>query len=300
LSSGALYSGLFERLLAKTGYQSGLQFGDLTENRSGVIAVLQDGTVFGGGSYDGRFNTDLVDDTNGLFRAFAIAGLHPKPTNVLIIGLSSGSWAQVVASNPEIKDVTIVEINPGYLRLIRKHPEVESLLQNPKVLIVIDDGRRWLVSHPDRKFDFILMNTTFHWRANVSNLLSREFLGLIRAHLNSGGIEYFNTTSSREAMATGLSVFPYGLRIANFLAVSDSPFTLDRDRWKEALTAYQIDGHPVFNLAIPLHRARFDEVLHLADEPDNPKGIYESRASMLNRLKGVRLITDDNMGTEWQ
>jgi predicted membrane-bound spermidine synthase len=197
LSSGLIYSGMYERMLAKSGYRSGLKFGDLVENRSGVITVLQDGTVYGGGIYDGRFNTDLIDDTNGIFRAFAIAGLHAKPTNVLIIGLSSGSWAQVVANNPAVKDITIVEINPGYLPLIRKHKEVESLLRNPKVHLVIDDGRRWLVSQPDRKFDFILMNSTYNWRANVTNLLSREFLGLIRSHLNSGGIEYYNTTSSR-------------------------------------------------------------------------------------------------------
>jgi spermidine synthase len=290
---------MYERMLAKSGYRSGLKFGDLVENRSGVITVLQDGTVYGGGIYDGRFNTDLIDDTNGIFRAFAIAGLHAKPTNVLIIGLSSGSWAQVVANNPAVKDITIVEINPGYLPLIRKHKEVESLLRNPKVHLVIDDGRRWLVSQPDRKFDFILMNSTYNWRANVTNLLSREFLGLIRSHLNSGGIEYYNTTSSAEVMVTGSSVFPYSLRVANFLAVSDSPFTLDKKLWKEALTNYQLDGRPVFDLSIPLHQKRLEEVLHLADQSENPTNT-ESRASILKRLAGVSIITDDNMGTEWK
>jgi predicted membrane-bound spermidine synthase len=299
LSSGLIYSGMYERMLAKSGYRSGLKFGDLVENRSGVITVLQDGTVYGGGIYDGRFNTDLIDDTNGIFRAFAIAGLHAKPTNVLIIGLSSGSWAQVVANNPAVKDITIVEINPGYLPLIRKHKEVESLLRNPKVHLVIDDGRRWLVSQPDRKFDFILMNSTYNWRANVTNLLSREFLGLIRSHLNSGGIEYYNTTSSAEVMVTGSSVFPYSLRVANFLAVSDSPFTLDKKLWKEALTNYQLDGRPVFDLSIPLHQKRLEEVLHLADQSENPTNT-ESRASILKRLAGVSIITDDNMGTEWK
>lgn len=300
LTSGKLYSGMYERLLAKSEYRSDFEFADLVENRSGVIAVLKNGVVYGGGSYDGRFNTDLVDDTNGLFRAFAIAGLHPHPANVLIIGLSSGSWAQVVANNPEVKDVTIVEINPGYLPLIAKHSEVESLLLNPKVHIVIDDGRRWLVGHPERKFDFILMNTTFHWRANVSNLLSREFLTLVRAHLNPNGIEYYNTTWSAEALATGSTVFPYSLRIANFLAVSDSPFTLDKNLWKQVLTSYQIDGHPVFDLSNPLHRKRFEELLHQPDELNTANGIYESRDSILKLLASAPLITDDNMGTEWK
>src|SRR5260370_38027170 len=105
------------------------------------------------------------------------------------------------------------------------------------------------------------MNTSHHWRANASNLLSREFLGMIRSHLNPGGIEYYNTTASKEAMATGFSMFPYGLRIAGFIALSDSPFALDKERWRQSLIAYPIDGHPVFDLSIPVHRKRLEEVL---------------------------------------
>ena len=165
---------------------------------------------------------------------------------------------------------------------------------------MIDDGRRWLVSNPDRKFDFILMNTTFSWRANASNLLSRDFMNLVRTHLNNGGILYYNTTGSEEAMATGARAFPYGLRISNFLAVSESPFTLDKKRWKAALTNYKIDGHPVFDLSNPLQQKRFEEVLSVTGQPNSPTSLLESRASMLNRSADVPTITDNNMGAEWK
>src|ERR1035437_7506911 len=122
--------------------------------------------VFGGGVYDGRFNTDMMHDSNELFRAFAVSGMQPEPRHVLMIGLASGSWAQVIANTPNVEDLTIVEINPGYLSLIRKHPEVASVLTNPRVHVVIDDGRRWMFGHPERRFDLIVMNTTFNWRAN--------------------------------------------------------------------------------------------------------------------------------------
>jgi hypothetical protein len=168
------------------------------------------------------------------------------------------------------------------------------------VHIVIDDGRRWLVSHPDRRFDFILMNTTYHWRANASNLLSREFLLLIRAHLNAGGIEYYNTTWSEEAMATGMSVFPYSLRVSSFIAVSDSPFDLDKERWRNALRNYTIDGHRVFDLSLPLDQQRLEQVLSVADQSTDPHRASESRAHMMRRLANVPIISDDNMGTEWR
>lgn len=300
-----LFSNIYERLLYKASYSEGATFRSLVENRSGVIAVAQDGTVFGGGAYDGRFNTDIVHDTNGIFRAYAIAGLHAQPKDVLIIGLSSGSWAQVIANHPRVEAITIVEINPGYLPLIREWPAVATLLQNPKVEVVIDDGRRWLVRNANRKFDFILMNTTFHWRANTSNLLSVEFLRLLRGHLKPHGIAYYNTTASEEALATGAAEFPYALRISNFLAVSDSPITLDRILWKTMLVGYKINGRPVFDLRNTIDQARLTEVLSLP-EMSNPKreielvSSMEQRPSLLARLKGVRLISDDNMGAEWK
>jgi spermidine synthase len=294
LCSGPLFSRMYERLLVKTGYRHDMQFRNLVENRSGVIAVDTYETVYGGGIYDGHFNTDPVQDTNGIFRAYAIPALHLRPQRVLMIGLSSGSWAQIVANTPEVEDFTIVEINPGYLPLIQERAGLRSLLQNPKVHIVIDDGRRWLVGHPDRRFDFIVMNTTYHWRANSSNLLSREFLSLLRSHLAPGGIAYYNTTWSKDVLATGASSFPYALRISNFVAVSDSPFTLDKDRWRSSLAQYQIDGHPV--LKLPEQSRALDTIVHIADE----KTMIESRADILRRCKGFRAVTDDNMGTEWR
>src|SRR5436305_2648865 len=107
--------------------------------------------------------------------ARSISLWHAAPREVLMIGLSTGAWAQVIANHPQVEKLTIVEINPGYLRLIQKYPAVRNLLTNPKVNIVIDDGRRWLVRNQQTKFDVVVSNTTFHWRAHISELLSKEF-----------------------------------------------------------------------------------------------------------------------------
>jgi spermidine synthase len=303
-TSGLLFSSMYERLLFKSDYNRGTEFRNLVENRSGVIAVDSKDTVYGGGVYDGRFNIDPVHATNGVFRAYAVAAIHPDPKEVLIIGLASGSWAQILTSHPSVENVTIVEINPGYLELIRQRPSVSSLLQNPKVHIVIDDGRRWLLSHPDRKFDFALMNTTFNWRANISNLLSVEFLQLLRQHLNAGGIAYYNTTSSGDVQFTGASTFSYAMRVSNFLAVSDNPIHFDRSLFRERLTNYRIDGRLVFDPANPADRATLESMVSLpqSTKEDAAQGLdmsIEDRVSLLDRLQNARLITDDNMGTEW-
>jgi spermidine synthase len=284
----------------KNEYQLGLRFLHIAETKSGVITVTQDGTVFGGGIYDGRFNIDPMHDTNGIVRAYALSSFHPSPKEVLMIGLSSGSWAEVIANHPQLEKLTIVEINPGYLRLIPLYPEVAGLLRNPRVEVVIDDGHRWLLRNPRRKFDVIVMNTTFNWRAHTTNLLSVEFLQLIRSHLRPGGVHFYNTTSSDEVQITGVTVFPYGLRVRNFLAVSDSPIHVDRERWRNVLAAYRIEGKPVFELAKSEHRKRLKEILSytgiVADARAEP---MEYAEAIRHRLKGKRMVTDDNMGTEW-
>jgi spermidine synthase len=295
-----IYGSIYDRLLFKSDYPKA-HFARVVETRSGVIGVTPDGTVFGGGAYDGRFNVDLTKDINGISRPYAISALHPTPRRVLMIGLGSGSWAQVVANHPQVEALQIVEINPGYLELIPQYPAVRTVPHNPKVTIAIDDGRRWLLRHPEEKFDFVIANTTFYWRDHISNLLSVEFLQIVRKHLNQGGVFYYNTTRSDDAMATGMSVFPYALRFTRCIAVSDSPILFDRNRWKSVLLEYAIDGKPVVDEHDPQQMSRLDELVNMKDDPSGADDLsVEFDDQLRRRLHGRLIITDDNMGLEWR
>jgi spermidine synthase len=277
----------------------------VVENRSGIITVAAGGIVFGNGLYDGRFNTDLVHDSNGIVRPYALSLFHPAPHEVLMIGLSSGSWAQVIASNPDVASLTVVEINPGYLELIAKAPEVASVLTNPKVVIVTDDGRRWLRANPGRRFDAIVSNTTWHFRANTTNLLSVEFLGLIKGHLNPGGIFFYNTTDSDRVQRTGCLVFAYGARFLNHMVVAETPIAWDFERWRRTLESYRIDGRRAVDPSRPEDRAVLDrlrswEASLAPDASPNEARPIEPCPEILVRTAGKQPVTDDNMGTEWR
>ena len=285
---------LLENLQAKT--LSDNDFAHVVETHSGIITVDTDGTVFGNGMYDGRFNTDLKSDRNGIIRPYALSLFHPAPRDVLMIGLSSGSWAQVIANNPDVSSLTIVEINRGYLELIARDDDVKSILRNPKVKIVEDDGRRWLNHHPDAHFDAVVANTTFHFRANATNLLSSEFLDLVKQHLKPSGIFFYNTTNSRRAQRTGCIAFPYGARFLNHMLVSQTPIDWNYARWRRTLQTYSIDGKREF-ASDDTDRARLDELM--ADyRQDGPT--VEPCPELLKETAGQTLITDDNMGTEWR
>lgn len=292
---------LYEHLLWKA-TEVKAPFSELVENRHGVIAVQDDDVVFGGGAYDGRFNVDPVNDTNGIIRVYAAMALHPAPRDVLVIGVGSGSWAQVVVNHPAVEHVTVVEINPGYVPLIAGHSVVASLLRSPKVAMVIDDGHRWLLRNPGVKFDMVVMNTMIHWRAHATNLLSAEFLALIRQHLAPGGIHFYNTTDSSEALVTACRVFPSCLRVGNFVAVSDAPLNPDPQRLANLLLQFHIDARPMVPDPTTLEAQRLFSYLAYsaaALSTGNQGGFYESGDSIRQRLRTVRTVTDDNMATEW-
>jgi predicted membrane-bound spermidine synthase len=295
------FDSLYERLTFGKHNAAWTVFTRVVENRNGVIGVTGEDAVFGGGVYDGYFRVDPNHDANLIIRALALSALHPAPKRMLMIGLASGSWGQVFANHPQVESFDVVEINPGYLQLIPQYPVVRSLLQNPKVHIYIDDGRRWLIAHPNEHYDAIICNSTYFWRDHASGLLSVEFLRLVRAHLNPGGVYYFNTTESAEAISTALHVFPYGMRVINFMAVSDSPIQFNVAGWIGTLRQYRIDGRYLFDPNDAMAQHTLAEYMRFANSINLPPTQFGLEASdTLQRKYGnERPITDNNMGWEW-
>ena len=303
LSSGPLFATVYGQMQYKREWgQEGTRLADLVETRSGVVAVDEDGAIFGGGAFDGWMTTD-VHETNLLLRPLALSLFHPNPKEVLEVGLSGGAWCEIISNHPQLERQVVIEINPGYLEVIRRYPMVAPLLHNPKVELVIDDGRRWMLRNRERKFDVIVMDTIYYWRAHATNLLSVEFLDLARQLLKPGGILYYNTTFSWDAQRTGAEHFPYAVRFGPFMAVSDSPILLDTERWRNTLLRYRLEGRPILDPSKAEDLDLLREILgHAATLPGASyvsEGM-ETRENILRRTEGLRIITDDNMATEWR
>jgi predicted membrane-bound spermidine synthase len=296
---------VLEALLHKGSREADTRFAHVVENRSGIITVDHSGTVFGNGVYDGHFSVDLVHDNNGIVRPFALSLFHSAPRDVLMIGFSSGSWAQVIANNPAVESLTIVEINPGYSGLVEQAPQTASVLRNPKVKLVADDGRRWLRLNATRHFDLIVANTTYHFREHATNLLSAEFLDLVKNRLKPGGIFFYNTTGSDRVQRTGCLRFPFGARFTNHMVLSLAPLTWDFARWRTSLEGYRIDNRPVFDLTAAQDRNALNQLMSLqaSFNPGTTSGRdtpIESCSEILRRTAHLAPVTDDNMGTEWR
>jgi len=206
----------------------------IIENRHGIITIDKgygEDIIYGGNVYDGRTNTSLLKNTNNIHRLVLLSALRPNPQRVLMIGLSIGSWLQIVRNFPGVEHIDVIEINPGYLKAIENYPSLKEATRDPRVHIHINDARRWIKLHPDSKYDMIIMNTTWHWRANTAFLLSREMLTLIKSHMNANAIMAFNSTSSPDAFYTAAEIFPYSYRFHNFIYNANYDFRKNKENF---------------------------------------------------------------------
>jgi spermidine synthase len=292
IASPPLFDDLYARLLYREKFREARPLAEIVENRHDVVVVTADKKVYGGGVYDGAISTSLWPDPNGIDRAYALAALHPSPSNVLVICLSAGAWAQVIARLPGVRSMTAVEINPGYLQIIARHPEVSGLLYDPRIRIVIDDGRRWLRRNPAARFDLIVENASMHWRAHATHILSVEHFRLVRDHMTEGGLFFVNTTGSPEVIRTLLEVFPYALRFRGFVAASARPIHFDGERWKSLLDQQRAQDPPLVDGVDPEGRKALADLYRIEAE-------MEGRESMAARTATARIVTDDNMAAEW-
>ncbi len=279
------YDQFFERLQFPE--PTPVPFDVFSYNRTGVIGI-RNGDIYGNGAYDGKTNINPDKDSNGISRAYSIAAFHANPKRILQVGLSGGSWATVFSLYKPLESLTSVEINKGYLDVIGHYPDHATILTEPKVHLIVDDGRRWVKNHPKEKFDVIVMNSIYHWRSNATNLLSKEFMEMCKSRLNPGGMVFINTTGSREVAYTAAQVFPYvSVAFGTMIVAGDAPAGLTLAQKKANLKQfYYTDGKPVFADAAVLQRVA-------------ERDYKNDREEILN-IAGMQVITDDNMATEFR
>ena len=281
-------------IYAITGAQPG-SIRYLVENRHGIIHVVQ-GThdadrVFGGNVYDGHTTTDLKSNINGIDRTYLLHALSPAPKQVLVIGLATGAWVKVLTMNPLIERIDVIEINPGYLQIIPNYPELKTILDDPRVHIHIADGRHYLRTTDD-KYDLILMNTTWYWRAYATNLLSENFQQIVKSKLNPGGLLSFNSTWSGDVFYTASQVFKYTFRFGNFIYASEVNLLPNIKHAPERLLALSVNGQPVFD---PNSKDVLDALNTLTNHP------VESIEDVIAKSpRPLEVITDQNMIVEFK
>ena len=207
----------------------------LAEGVDGVVVtyVLRDAVLnyINGQSHGGR--------PIYIFHALAIEALRvPKRTRrALLIGYGTGSFLETVLKLKDLEKVTVVELNQTLLDNLSKIPLFEPLLNDPRIEIVHDDGRRYLLNSQE-KFDFVCLDPLRTTTAYSNNLYSRDFFELVRRHMGAESAFLVWHDQARVIPATLFSVFPETLQYARFLVSSPDPIVMHEDRRQQLLDSF--------------------------------------------------------------
>ena len=268
----------------------------IVETRQGIVVAHADDAkgdvIYGGNVYDGRTNLDPRVNSNGLNRIIMLAALHPKPKRVLMLGLSVGSWQHIVNGFPGVERVDVLEINPGYLELARHYEAQQRAVADPRVNVIIGDGRKYLRQHPETTYDLVIMNTTWHWRMYSALLLSQEFLTVLRKHMTPDAFLAFNTTGSGDALKTAATVFPHAYAYESFVVAGATDW-----RQKLAAPGAQAALRNIKPGGVPLFGPGDSDVIRQFLSPALSKDLDEVAQSVGRPLE---VITDRNLITEYR
>jgi predicted membrane-bound spermidine synthase len=167
---------------------------------------------------------------------------HRAPRRVLAIGLGDGRMCLAAVRDERVQELVIVELNAALGTMLSRIPQGKELLESPKVKLIVDDGRRWLLAHPEETFDVILMWPLHAAHAHSGSLYSQEFFRLAKDHLREGGLLFLRTADLYATPRTLASVFEHVAR-ANALeyVAGLAPLRFDAARLDPELAARLVE-----------------------------------------------------------
>jgi spermidine synthase len=148
--------------------------------KGGVQALLVSGKVVASDS--------LIDQQCQLTLGHLPMLLHKDPKKVLVVGLGTGMTLGATSVHPSVEELTLAEIEPKVVGAARTFGEQNhKVLDNPKLKIVFNDGRNFLMTTKNR-YDVITADPIHPWVQGAGYLYTDEYFKIASQRLRPGGI----------------------------------------------------------------------------------------------------------------
>lgn len=280
---------------------------------SSVAFVGRSGLAF---SVNGKIDGNAVGDavtTVGLGMIPAL--LHEEPKSAFVIGLGTGQTAGWLGHVETMERVDVVEIEPAVLRLAKLcELSNERMLDNPKVNVIVGDGREVLTTR-DRRYDIIVSEPSNPYRAGIAGFYTVDFYREAEARLLPGGLfaqwmqgYEIEPATLQLVIATISQVFPevrvFRLSPGDLLMVaSRAPVSFDRERLSQRLDApsfrrafgrvfglWELEGVLATHLATPAFTRAFAEGVDVVSSDDHSLLEYRFARSVGKRSASVNMV----------
>jgi spermidine synthase len=158
-------------------YRDGINTSVSVHEYRGIFSLRVNGKV-DGSSLDDMPTQVLLGQVATLF--------GEAPETVLVIGWATGVTVGSVARSP-VQQIDAVELEPAIMEASHFFDHVNGRpLEDPRVRVILDDGRTHLSYGRDR-YDVIISEPSNPWMTGVSDLFTAEFFRTARAALRPGG-----------------------------------------------------------------------------------------------------------------
>jgi spermidine synthase len=142
--------------------------------------------------------------------------LHDQPDSVLVIGLATGITLSAIAEHKKVKHIDCVELVSAQLDAAKLfEPENQHVLSNPRVNMIIDDGRSYIKT-TSSKYNVIVGDLFQMSSAGTSTLFSIEHLHACKSHLSGNGVmvqyiplQQITEDNLKSVMQSFIHVFPF-------------------------------------------------------------------------------------------
>lgn len=150
--------------------------------------------------------------------------IHENPESVLIIGGGDGGALEEVLKYPSVTKVTMVELDGEVVEVARSYLAsiCGKAFDDPRVHLVIDDGRKFLENSKDF-YDVIILDLTDPMEPSKF-VYTKEFYELCKNRLATGGIlslhndsPFYYSEAFNVITKTVGSVFPYMAQFITFI-----------------------------------------------------------------------------------
>lgn len=174
------------------GVRSDVKLVFFEEDATSVVALTPDE----GGwrlSVNGKGNSWMPYGSGHTLLGAMPATVHPAPLDVAVVGLGSGDTAWASAWRRETRSLTVFEISAPQPRVLWRLlgfvdvPDTRRLLEDPRLRIRIEDGRKALEAGASL-YDVIETDATWPETSGSGNLYSIEFFEAAKKRLKPGGL----------------------------------------------------------------------------------------------------------------
>lgn len=120
-----------------------------------------------------------------------VMNLHPKPSQILVLGGGDGCAARELLKYPSVQNITLVDLDPAMTNLGKSHPVLTELnnasLSSQKVQVLNEDGFIF-IENTEAFYDVVIVDLPDPNTVDLNQLYTKEFYSLIHRKLRPGGL----------------------------------------------------------------------------------------------------------------